>query len=198
MAILRSDEGCPWDRAQSHESIRKNLLEEALECAEAIDEKDPEHLKEELGDLLLQVVFHAQIAKEAGSFDFYDVCDRVCKKLILRHPHVFGDLSADNEESALTRWEAAKQLEHGYNSALETMQGVAKTLPGTWRMEKLLKKSEYWGESVLGDAEYSEAQLGDMVFAAIRKAKEQNIDPERMLHDACERYIEAYAEENPQ
>ena len=94
MALLRAPGGCPWDREQTHESIRRNMLEEAYEVVEAIDEKDPEHLKEELGDVLLQVVFHARMAQEEGQFTFDDVVDGVCQKLVFRHPHVFGAVDA--------------------------------------------------------------------------------------------------------
>ncbi len=96
MEMLRAPGGCPWDREQTHESIRKNMIEETYEVVEAIDNQDSELLKEELGDVLLQVVFHSRIEQEAGRFDFDDVCDGICKKLIVRHPHVFGDVIADN------------------------------------------------------------------------------------------------------
>ena len=96
MELLRTPEGCPWDRAQTHQSIRRNMLEEAYEVAEAIDQQDPVHLQEELGDVLLQVVFHARMAQEAGQFDFGDVVDGICKKLVFRHPHVFGGKGPEN------------------------------------------------------------------------------------------------------
>ncbi len=104
MELLRAPGGCPWDRAQTHASIRRNMLEEAYEAAEAIDQDDPEHLKEELGDVLLQVVFHARMAEEAGRFTFDDVVDGVCKKLLFRHPHVFGAVDAGDPEKALASW----------------------------------------------------------------------------------------------
>ena len=104
MALLRQPGGCPWDREQTHESIRRNMLEEAYEAVEAIDEKDPGHLKEELGDVLLQVVFHARMAEEEGLFTLDDVVDGICKKLVFRHPHVFG--TVDARDSGLGRPEA--------------------------------------------------------------------------------------------
>ena len=131
--ILRSPEGCPWDREQTHRSIRRDLLEEAYEVADAIDRGSPESLCEELGDLLLQVVFHAQIASESGEFDFSDAVDGVCKKMILRHPHVFGDVSADSTEEVLKNWDAIKRKEKNLKSPAEELDSVAHTLPALMR-----------------------------------------------------------------
>ena len=111
--ILRSPGGCQWDQAQTHQSIRRNFLEEAYEVAEAIDEGDLDHLKEELGDVLLQVVFHSSIEEEAGRFDLDDVADGVCRKLIYRHPHVFGDVSVQSTDEILSNWEELKKKEKG-------------------------------------------------------------------------------------
>ena len=108
MKILRSPEGCPWDREQTHESIRQNFIEETYEAIEAIDTKDTELLKEELGDVLMQVVFHALMEEEAGKFDFSDVADGVCHKLIIRHPHVFGNVVAADSDQVLKNWDAIK------------------------------------------------------------------------------------------
>ena len=108
MEILRSPEGCPWDRAQTHKSVRANFIEETYEAIEAIDTEDRELLKEELGDVLLQVVLHSQMEKEAGSFTFEEVVDGVAQKLVYRHPHVFGDVNASNEAEALKSWDDAK------------------------------------------------------------------------------------------
>ena len=107
--ILRAPGGCPWDREQTHASIRKNLLEETYEAVEAIDAQDTELLKEELGDVLLQVVFHAQLEREQGSFDFDDVCDGVVRKMIVRHPHVFGDVAVNGTRDVLRNWDAIKK-----------------------------------------------------------------------------------------
>jgi tetrapyrrole methylase family protein/MazG family protein len=111
VAILRSPDGCPWDREQTHRSLRANLLEEAAEAAEAIDEGDAEHLCEELGDVLLQVVMHAELAQESGAFTFGDVVDGIAQKLIRRHPHVFGDVRAEDKEQALKTWNEVKRAE---------------------------------------------------------------------------------------
>ena len=139
--ILRSPGGCPWDQAQTHQSIRRNFLEEAYEACEALDNDDLELMKEELGDVLLQVVFHADIEKDRGRFDFDDVCDRVCKKLIFRHPHVFG---GDTTKS----WEDCKALEKGQTTVGEKLDAVARSLPALWRAEKLVNKAQKNGAAV--------------------------------------------------
>lgn len=113
MRLLRSEDGCPWDREQTHQSIRKNLIEETYEAAEAIDREDMPLLKEELGDVLLQVVFHARMEEEKGNFSFDDVADGICKKLIVRHPHIFADVTADNAEQVLANWDSIKKKEKG-------------------------------------------------------------------------------------
>lgn len=193
--ILRSDEGCPWDRVQTHESIRGNLIEEALECAEAIDEKNTEHLIEELGDLLMQVMFHARIAEEQGEFSFDDVCDASCRKLVTRHPHVFGEKKAVTDAEALENWEAAKKLEHKQKSVYDSLNGVARTLPGTWRADKLIKKSGGWQWGKKLPEDISDAELGDTVFAAVFEARRRGLDIEKLISESCERYIGAYADE---
>ena len=109
MSLLRSENGCPWDREQTHESIRKNFIEETYEAVEAIDCNDPEMLREELGDVLLQVVFHTQMEKEKGNFDFNDVCNEICKKLVVRHPHIFGDESIGEAKDVANRWDEIKK-----------------------------------------------------------------------------------------
>ena len=138
--LLRAPGGCPWDGAQTHESIRRNFLEEAYEVAEAIDEKNPAHLKEELGDVLLQVLFHASIEEDAGRFTLDDVADGICKKLIFRHPHVFGGAVATPDS-----WEELKRQEKGQTTYTATLQSVAKSLPGLWRAEKIQAKAEKAG-----------------------------------------------------
>ena len=136
VALLRAPGGCPWDGAQTHESLRRNFIEEAYEVAEAIDEASPAHLKEELGDVLLQVLFHASIEEDAGRFNLDEVADGICKKLIFRHPHVFGQGGEGTPDS----WEALKRQEKGQTTETETLQAVAKSLPGLWRAEKIRPK----------------------------------------------------------
>ncbi len=209
MELLRSPGGCPWDRKQTHQSIRRNMLEEAYEAAEAIDQKDPEHLKEELGDVLLQVVFHARIAQEAGQFTFEDVVDGVCKKLVFRHPHVFGPVSAGDSARALTTWEEQKRAEKGQKTAGDTLDGVARSLPALMRAEKIQDKarkagfdwpqagpaldklSEEVGELRQAAQEGSnvEEELGDVLFAAVKAGRFLGLDSELALHAACEKFI---------
>ena len=141
MKILRSENGCPWDREQTHKSIRADLIEETYEVVEAIDNDDPALLREELGDLLLQVVFHARIAEEDGIFNFSDVCNDVCEKMIVRHPHVFADVKADNTEEVLKNWDAMKMQTKDQKTPAQSMDSVARTLPSLMRAQKLSKKA---------------------------------------------------------
>ena len=209
MALLRAPEGCPWDREQTHQSIRRNMLEEAYEVAEAIDQEDPEHLKEELGDVLLQVVFHARLAQEEGLFTLEDVVDGVCKKLVFRHPHVFGSVRAGDANGALTTWEAQKREEKGQKTAGDTLDAVARSLPALIRAEKIQAKAAKAGfdwdsvEPVLsklseeaseltqaahGDGNPQE-ELGDLLFAAVKAGRFLGLDSEQALHAACEKFI---------
>jgi tetrapyrrole methylase family protein/MazG family protein len=139
--LLRSENGCPWDKVQTHRSIRRGMLEEAYEAAEAIDRDDTAMLREELGDVLMQVVFHADLAAEEGRFSMEDVCDEVVKKLLYRHPHVFGDAHEDSPESVLVSWDKLKRAEKGQATAADALDSVARSLPGLWRAEKLQKKA---------------------------------------------------------
>ena len=212
MALLRAPDGCPWDKVQTHQSIRRNMLEEAYEAAEAIDQDDPEHLKEELGDVLLQVVFHAQMAKEAGRFNFDDVVDGICKKLVFRHPHVFGSVEANTTEGALNTWDAQKQVEKGQKTAADTLDAVARSLPALMRAEKVQSKARKAGfdwdniEPVLdkvneeadelraaahGDGD-PEEELGDLLFAAVKAGAFLGLDSELALHAACEKFIRRF------
>ena len=141
MELLRAPGGCPWDREQTHESLRRNFLEESCEVVEAIDRGDRAALCEELGDALLQVVFHAQLEKEQGGFTMDDVVDGICKKLVYRHPHVFGSAEVSSTAEELDRWEALKRREKGQRSAADAVDAVAKTLPALWRAEKMQSKA---------------------------------------------------------
>ena len=135
--VLRAPGGCPWDGAQTHLSIRRNFLEEAYEACEGFDLDDPAHMREELGDVLLQVLFHTDIEREAGRFTLDDVCDAECRKLIFRHPALFGGEAKS--------WDEVKQQEKGQTTVTETLDGVARSLPATWRSEKLQKKAAKCG-----------------------------------------------------
>lgn len=145
MKILRSENGCPWDKVQTHESIRTDLIEEAYEVCEGIDCDSPEMLREELGDLLMQVVFHAEIEAEAGTFDFHDVCNDICRKLVYRHPHVFGDVKAETEDEVLKNWDALKKAGKHQETFTETLESVPKTFPALLRGEKVCRRAERAG-----------------------------------------------------
>lgn len=141
MKILRGENGCAWDREQDHRSIRMNVLEEAYEVMEAIDSDNSALLKEELGDLLLQVVFHAEMEDEKNSFDFNGVCDGICKKLIYRHPHVFGSIHVENSEEVLKNWDSLKSKSKGEETASERLESVPKLLPALMRGDKVSKRA---------------------------------------------------------
>ena len=212
MALLRSPGGCPWDRAQTHQSIRRNMLEEAYEVAEAIDQEDPDHLKEELGDVLLQVVFHARMAQEAGQFSFDDVVDGICQKLVFRHPHVFGQVQAADSDQALGAWEARKREEKGQKTAADTLDGVARSLPALMRAEKIQDKARKagfdWDEigpaldklseeadelkAAARTGSNPEEELGDVLFAAVKAGRFLGLDSELALHAACEKFIRRF------
>ena len=210
--ILRSPEGCPWDRVQTHASIRRGMLEEAYEACEAIDHDDPHMLCEELGDVLMQVVFHADIEHDRGRFDMDDVIDGVVKKLVFRHPHVFGDAHEDSAEGVLVSWEALKRQEKGQASTTDALNSVARSLPGLWRAEKLQSKAAKAGfdwPDISGaldklDEEVSELrqavdagsnvqeELGDVLFAAVKVARFAGVDPEDSINGTCEKFIQRF------
>lgn len=145
MKTLRSPQGCPWDREQTHSSIRNDALEEVYEVVDAIDNADNTALCEELGDMLLQVVFHSEIAAEEGAFTFDEVVDGICKKLILRHPHVFGDGQAENSAEVLDLWDSIKKQEKNQTSATDTLESVPKAFPALMRAAKVQKRAKKAG-----------------------------------------------------
>jgi len=186
LALLRSPNGCPWDGEQTHASIRQNVIEEAYEVAEAIDRASPAMLQEELGDLLMQVVFHSQISLESGGFCFDDVADGAVKKLVARHPHIFGDVEASNSEQVLSNWERIKSEEKHHLTLHDSLAGIAKSLPALMRSQKICKKL------AKADAHLPEPtnELISELFALCQRATEQGIDLELELHRHCERIIE--------
>ena len=141
MAFLRSDGGCPWDRAQTHASLRKNLVEEAYEAVDAIDSGCPDRLCDELGDVLMQVVLHAQLAMEAGDFTFDDVVTAICRKMISRHTHIFGDDHASTPDEVLDTWEKNKLKEKGFKTQSQVLHDVPRSLPALQRGYKSSAKS---------------------------------------------------------
>ena len=209
--ILREPGGCPWDAEQTHESIKKNLIEETYEVIEAINKDDKELLCEELGDLLMQVVFHAQMEQEAGVFDFDTVSDGVCKKLIERHPHVFGDVSISGVDDVLTNWDAIKRKTKKQKTTTESMLSVPRELPALMRAAKLQKKAADvgfdWSE-VSGaldkleeeiaelrqaisnnDGENMAEELGDLLFSAVNVSRFIKADAEEALTAASDKFL---------
>lgn len=206
--FLRSEQGCPWDHVQTHQSIRRNLLEEAYELCEALDANDAVHMKEELGDVLMQVLFHTSIEAQAGRFTLDDVADAACKKLVYRHPNLFGE-KTDKD------WEQLKREERGEQTTASAMASVAKTLPALWRAEKIQKKAAKVGfdwpdvhdalEKVEEEAqelregienrdrENMVEEVGDLIFAAVDVARMCGIDPELAVHRACEKSMKRFA-----
>ena len=210
--LLRSEDGCPWDKAQTHQSIRRGLLEEAYEAAETIDNDDPVLLKEELGDVLMQVVFHADIESDAGRFTIDDVCDGVVKKLLFRHPHVFGSECEDSPESVPVSWDKLKRQEKGQKTVADSMDSVARSLPGLWRAEKLQSKAASAGfewpdvqgaldklEEEVGELRRAveeggdvPEELGDVLFAAVKVGRFCACDPEDAVNGTCEKFIRRF------
>ena len=141
MRLLRAPGGCPWDAEQTHASIRRNFLEETYEALDAIDRDDPEDMCEELGDVLMQVVFHAQIETERGRFTFDDVVDGVSQKLVYRHPHVFGTVEVADSREVLVNWDALKRKEKSQTTTADAIEAVPHTLPALWRAEKIGSKT---------------------------------------------------------
>lgn len=213
VSILRAPGGCPWDGEQTHTSLRRELIEESCEVIEAINEEDPDHLKEELGDVLLQVVFHADIEREAGRFDLDDVADGICKKLIYRHPHVFGDVQVSGSDEVLVNWDALKRVEKGQETYTDTLNAVAKSLPALWRAEKVQKKAKKAGfdwsdasgavdklseeldelKEAMAEGTNVHEELGDLLFAAVNVSRFVKADPEEVLTGATEKFISRFA-----
>ena len=215
MEILRSEGGCPWDREQTHTSIRNDFLEEAYEAIEGIDKCDDEILKEELGDVLLQVVFHSRIAEEEDSFDVDDVCDGICKKLILRHPHVFADVTADTSDEVLKNWDAIKKVEKNQTTATDTLRAVSAAMPALVRAKKLISKAGKNGfgiktfdeasadlksafdrflEASSGDSkELTERAAGELLFKTVALCGLCGVNPEEALFRTNEEFIELFS-----
>lgn len=205
--ILRSENGCPWDKEQNHHSIRKDFLEETYEVLEAIDTDDTELLREELGDVLLQVVFHSQIETEIDSFTFDDVADEVCKKLIVRHPHVFGDIKVEDSEQVLKNWDNIKKKTKEQETYKDTLEGVSKILPALMRSYKVAQRAERTGLSVIKaspldillseksqtiDKEIYSKIIGNTLLSFVNFARKVGVDPEEALQKATDNYIEEF------
>jgi len=192
MSLLCSPEGCPWDREQTHKSIRRNLLEEAYEAADAIDNENREELIEELGDVLMQVIHHANIAERANNFTLDDIADEACKKLIRRHPHVFGDVKANSGDESIVFWEDIKREEKQHDTTTDSMKSIARSLPALWRAEKIQKKAAKVGfdfQSIDNSSDTKKEEIGNLLFSIVNEARLHNIDPEEALGAASDEFI---------
>jgi len=207
--VLRSEQGCPWDREQDHHSIRKDLIEETYEVVEAIDTENPGLLREELGDVLLQVVFHAQIETEKSSFDLHDVANDICVKLIHRHPHVFGEVVADTSEQVLSNWEQIKSEEKERKTVTDKLRAIPPMLPALMRAEKVGKKAKCFdfadADEVLqkleeeiaelreamakGTYTEQEEEMGDLLLTVTSLCRQLKIEPEVALNRATDKFI---------
>lgn len=214
MRKLRAPGGCPWDAEQSHESLKRYLLEEAYEVIEAIDAKDKALLKEELGDLLLQPVFHAAIAEEDGDFTMDEVLDAINEKLVRRHPHVFGDLVIETSEAQVQNWEKIKSQEKKVERK-SALSGIPPHLPALMQAHKITEKAARVGfdwehtdqvfakvmeelhefeEAMLsGDQQEMEAELGDLLFAIVNLGRFLSIDPEDALRKTIQRFTKRFS-----
>lgn len=214
MEVLRSDEGCPWDREQTHESIRKDFIEETYEVIEAINKKDKTLLCEELGDVLLQVAFHVQIEKEEGSFGIEEVTDGVCKKLIERHPHVFGEVKVSSTGEVLDNWDTIKRKSKGQKTQGSAMEKIPKELPALMRAQKIQQKAkkagfdwddisgayEALGKEIeelkeaqqSGDEDKITDELGDVLFSVVNISRFLGADSEEALTKSNNKFIERY------
>lgn len=213
--LLRGDGGCPWDREQTHQSIRQDFLEETCEVLEAIDLNDTDLLREELGDVLLQVVFHCRIEEENNSFKFDDICDGICKKLIVRHPHVFGEVTVNSTGDVLKNWDNIKMETKHQSTYTETLESVAKSLPALMRAQKVGKramragmdfrnaddaiacisaeKAEFDEAVESGDKFCIEEEIGDLLFACVNAARHLGIDAELALKNSTDKFIRRFS-----
>ncbi len=209
ISVLRSPEGCPWDREQTHKSLKRNMLEEAYEAVDAMESGDMKHLREELGDVLLQVLLHAQIASEEGAFAIDDVAKVLKDKLIHRHPHVFGDTKVSNSDDVIENWDKLKQEEKPHRTS--AMDGISKSQSALMSAQKISKKAvktgfEWPDEKSLyecinsefeefkeakekQDRENMEEELGDILFAVVNLARWNKIDAEQALLKANKKFM---------
>ena len=210
--VLRSENGCPWDREQTHTSLRPNMIEEAYEAVDAIDEKDPAHLREELGDVLLQVLLHSQIARETGEFDIEDVAKELKDKLIHRHPHVFGNTHVSCADDVVVNWDKLKQEEKTERKS--QMDGISKAQSALMSAQKISKRAvkvgfEWDKVETLWDCvnselsefkeacdeknqEHMEEEMGDILFAVVNLARWHKLDAEQCLITANNKFIKRF------
>ncbi|MCY4403618.1 MAG: nucleoside triphosphate pyrophosphohydrolase [Candidatus Poribacteria bacterium] len=211
IATLRGENGCPWDREQTHTSLKSTLIEETYETVEAIDSGKPDKLKEELGDLLLNIMLQAQIAAESNNFDIYDVIDTLNEKLIRRHPHVFGDVNVENAEDVVNNWEAIKSQESGYEDRKSVLDGIPNALPALLRGQKIQKRVARVGfdwdnisdviakvdeelievkESLqTNDPDTIEMEIGDLLFSVVNLCRFVDLQAEETLRKSNRKFI---------
>jgi len=212
MVILRSEDGCPWDREQDHHSIRDDLIEETYEVIEAIDTDDPVLLREELGDVMLQVVFHARIEEEKNSFDINDVANDICAKLIHRHPHVFGDINVSGSSEVLSNWEKIKSDEKERKTVTDKLRSIPPMLPALMRAAKVGKKASCFDFATAEDVmdkiaeemvEVSDAmesgvqsdieeEIGDLLLSVTSLCRKLGVKPEDALNRATDKFIDRF------
>lgn len=212
--VLRAPGGCPWDREQTHQSIKKNFIEETYEVIEAINKDDAEGLREELGDVLLQVLLHCQMESEKGVFDFNDVANDLCKKLVVRHPHVFGEKSAQNEAEALERWDEIKLKTKGMKKQGEAMIKVPREFPALMRAQKIQEKAAKAGfdwndengaieklfeeinelKTALSGGNQNEIsdEMGDVLFSCVNISRFAKSDAEESLSASTDKFLSRY------
>lgn len=209
--MLRGEGGCPWDMVQTHESIRKDFIEETYEVIEAINKQSVEMLREELGDVLMQVVFHTQIETEKGNFNIDDVADEICKKMIIRHPHVFGDVTADTVDDVLINWDIIKRDTKGQKTTSEAIDSIPRELPALMRAGKVQKKAAKAGfdwtevsgaldrledevrelKEAIKDGKQEEIsdELGDVLFSAVNVSRFVDVEAEQALTDSTDKFV---------
>ncbi|MBE5782895.1 MAG: nucleoside triphosphate pyrophosphohydrolase [Clostridiales bacterium] len=212
MAILRGEDGCPWDKEQNHQTLRKYLIEEAYETAAAIDEEDWDHVADELGDVLLQVVFHAHVGEQYGTMELSDITTYVCRKMIDRHRHIFGTDQCDTAEDVLKNWEKIKNEERGFTTQSAVLNGVSRGLPPLMRAGKVQKKARNVGfdwddprdalkkvheeaDEVLEELNAGRdpaMELGDLFFACVNVARLAGVEAETALQQATEKFINRF------
>jgi len=212
MAILRGENGCPWDKEQDHKSLRKYLIEEAYETAAAIDEEDWDHVADELGDVMLQVVFHAHVGGQYGTMELSDITSYICRKMIDRHRHIFGTDQCETSEDVLKNWEKIKKEERGFKTQSDVLNGVSQGLPPLMRAGKVQKKARDVGfdwddprdalkkvheeaDEVLAELDAGKdpaEELGDLFFACVNVARLSGVEAETALQQATEKFIRRF------
>lgn len=214
VATLRSENGCPWDRAQTHETLKPDLIEETYEVIEAIDAEDATKLREELGDLLVNVMLHSQIAKDQGDFSINDVIQILTEKLIRRHPHVFGNVDADDADEVLKNWDQIKRSESGYEDRNSVLDGIPAHLPNLHIAQKIQRKAARAGfdwndisdvlpkldeeiaelkESIQGgDHEDIELEIGDLLFSIVNLCRFLDVRAEEALRKSTRKFVSRF------